>query len=291
MGWLITVAAFILINALLTLCERVEKLEEVVQRLDLLNRLKRKYGPSLEDILQFKDILASKMFDLDEKRGRLDQLTNDRKELESIIIKRAGALSEKRKKTAGKFEKAVEKELRNLHMAETIFRVSFSGEDDGKEESDEDLIKDIGPHGLDRVEFIISPNVGEELRPLSKIASGGELSRIMLAVKTILARTESVETIIFDEVDSGISGATAEVVGKKLLSLAGFHQMLCITHLPQIASQGKTHFQVSKVVTAGRTLTVITELDYDSRVREIARLLAGREITPRALAHAREMLG
>lgn len=268
-----------------------DRLEEVVQRLDLLNRFKRKYGPTLEDILQFKDILTSKMFDLDEKRESLDQLVTDRKELESAIIKRAGVLSEKRKKAAGKFEKAVEKELHNLNMAETRFRVSFSGEDDENKESDEDLLKDIGPHGLDRMEFIISANVGEELKPLSKIASGGELSRIMLAVKTILARTESVETIIFDEVDSGISGATAEVVGKKLDSLAGFHQMLCITHLPQIASQGKTHFQVSKVVTAGRTQAVIKELDYDSRVREIARLLAGREITPKALAHAREMMG
>jgi DNA repair protein RecN (Recombination protein N) len=137
---------------------------------------------------------------------------------------------------------------------------------------------------------MISPNVGEELRPLVKIASGGELSRIMLAMKTILARSASIETVIFDEVDAGISGATAEVVGEKLHSLSAIHQILCITHLPQIASQGKTHFLVKKEVSEGRTEAVITELEQESRVQEIARLLGGREITASAVAHAREML-
>jgi DNA repair protein RecN (Recombination protein N) len=145
--------------------------------------------------------------------------------------------------------------------------------------------------GLDQVEFMISPNVGEELRPLARIASGGELSRIMLALKTILARTGSVETVIFDEVDSGISGATAEVIGEKLSSLATYHQILCITHLPQIASQGQNHFLVSKEVLNGRTQTSISGLEPEERVREIARLLGGKEITERAVAHAREMLG
>ena len=138
---------------------------------------------------------------------------------------------------------------------------------------------------------MISPNVGEELRPLSRIASGGELSRIILALKTILARSGSVETIIFDEVDSGISGATAAVIGEKLLTLAQYHQMLCITHLPQIASQGENHFLVKKKVAQGRTQTVISEMDTGARIQEIARLLGGREITPAAVARAREMLG
>ena len=138
---------------------------------------------------------------------------------------------------------------------------------------------------------MICPNVGEEMRPLAKIASGGELSRLMLAVKTILARSGTIETVIFDEVDTGIGGGTAEVVGKKLLSLAKYHQILCITHLPQIASQGKTHFLVIKEIRDARTQATISELDPESRIQEIARLLAGREITPRAVAHAREMLG
>ena len=125
---------------------------------------------------------------------------------------------------------------------------------------------------------------------MAKIASGGELSRILLALRTILARTSSVETLIFDEVDSGISGATADVVGGKLFSLSKYHQILCITHLPQIATQGRTHFLVAKEVHEGRTQTVISELDPDKRVEEIARLLGGQEITPRTIAHAKEML-
>jgi DNA repair protein RecN (Recombination protein N) len=137
---------------------------------------------------------------------------------------------------------------------------------------------------------MLSPNVGEDLKPLSKIASGGELSRIMLAMKTILARSSSVETIVFDEVDSGIGGATAEVVGDKLRSLAGYHQILCITHLPQIASKGMTHFMVEKQVVEGRTATVISELDYEDRVKEIARLLGGKKVSQKAVAHARELL-
>jgi DNA repair protein RecN (Recombination protein N) len=140
------------------------------------------------------------------------------------------------------------------------------------------------------VEFMLSPNVGEELRPLARVASGGELSRIMLALKTILAKTGSVETIIFDEVDSGISGATAEVIGEKLLCLGSYHQILCITHLPQIASQGQTHFLARKGVMGGRTQTNISELDREGRIQEIARLMGGRKISARAVAHAKEML-
>jgi len=138
---------------------------------------------------------------------------------------------------------------------------------------------------------MISPNVGEELKPLSRIASGGELSRIMLAMKTILARTGSVETLVFDEVDSGIGGATAEVVGEKLQSLADYHQLLCITHLPQIAIKGQTHFLVEKRVKDSRTQTFISEVGSEERVKEIARLLGGKRVTEQAIAHAREMLG
>ena len=267
------------------------RLEEVAERLELLNRLKRKYGPTLEDVFRFRDKLASMMYDMDEKGEKLDQLTKERQALEAAVLDRAGELSEKRKKAAGVLEKAVEKELHQLHMEKTRFQARFDREGDGPGGPAGKSIEHVRADGFDRVEFMISPNVGEELRPLSKIASGGELSRIMLAVKTILARTASVETIIFDEVDAGISGATAEVVGEKLLSLAEYHQLLCITHLPQIATQGQVHFMVRKEVAGGRTHTTISELAAEERVQEIARLLGGREITPRAVAHAREMLG
>ena len=266
-------------------------LEDVLERLEFINRLKRKYGPTIDDVLQFKNKLTSLIYNLDEKKDLLSKIIKERQKIEKDMIGKAKALSEKRKKAAKKLEKAVEKELRFLHMKQTKFQVRFDEDPYEEGKSREDIVEKIWADGFDYVEFMISPNIGEELRPLSKIASGGELSRIMLAIKTILARVASVETIIFDEVDSGISGATAEVVGKKLQSLAEYHQMLCITHLPQIASQGQTHFLVRKEVVDGRTQTFISELDHKGRIQEIARLLGGREITPRAVAHAREMLG
>ena len=266
------------------------RLEEVEERLELLNGLKRKYGPTLEDVLKYKNKLAAMMYDLDEKKGKLDKLGRERQGLETDLMSRAAALSRKRQKAAGGLGKAVEKELKDLHMAETKFKVKFD-EGYGEQRELQDVkVEEVRLDGLDQVEFMISPNIGEDLRPLARIASGGELSRIMLALKTILARTASVETVIFDEVDSGISGATAEVIGDKLSSLAAYHQILCITHLPQIASQGKNHFLVSKGVFSGRTQTIISGLEPEERVQEIARLLGGKAITPRAVAHAREML-
>ena len=267
------------------------RLEELEERFEFLNGLKRKYGPTLEDVLKYKNKLASMMCDLDEKKGKLDKLERECQDLETGLMSRAAALSKKRQKAAGGLEKAVEKELKDLHMAETKFKVKFDQRHDEQRELQDVKVEEVKLDGLDQVEFMISPNIGEDLRPLARIASGGELSRIMLALKTILARTASVETVIFDEVDSGISGATAEVIGEKLSSLAAYHQILCITHLPQIASQGQNHFLVSKEVFNGRTQTIISGLEPEERVQEIARLLGGREITPRAVAHAREMLG
>jgi len=266
------------------------RLEEVMERLEILNRLKRKYGPTLTDVLQTRDRLAAMMYDLDGKKESLSLLEKEGEGLDTDLMRRAVALSEKRKRAATELENAVEKELQYLHMGETRFTVRFDKEHGDNGKDGKGRAGAMRADGLDRPEFLISPNVGEELRPLSKIASGGELSRIMLAIKTILARTASVETIIFDEVDSGISGATAEAVGQKVLSLAGFHQIICITHLPQIASQGKTHFLVKKEVSGGRTHTNILALEDEARIREIARLLGGKEITSSALAHAREML-
>ena len=267
-----------------------QKLEDVAERLEFINRLKRKYGPTIEEILKLGDKLKSEIYHLDEKREKLDRLIQRIKEVEADILQRAISISKKRKKAAKIFEEAVEKELAGLHMGNTMFSVKFYEEFQGREDMEERTTNEINADGFDRVEFMISPNVGEELRPLFKIASGGELSRIMLAMKTILAKTASVETIIFDEVDSGISGAAAEIVGEKILSLAEYHQILCITHLPQIASQGQTHFLVKKEISRDRTQTILYELTPEERVEEIARLLGGRKITAHAMAHAREFL-
>lgn len=267
------------------------RLEEVEERLQLLNRLKRKYGATLQDIMNFRDTLSKMIDNLDQKREERKRIKKDLKGMERDIISKASILSKKRKRVAKGLEKSVKSEIGLLDMGGTRFEVRFHSEGVGDEDDSGDGMKAIRAEGYDRVEFMLSPNIGEELRPLFRIASGGELSRIMLALKTILARTASVETVIFDEVDSGIGGATAEVVGEKLNSLADYHQILCITHLPQIASQGDTHFLVKKKVKERRTQTIISELDPEERVREIARLLGGKVISPQAIAHAKEMLG
>ena len=261
------------------------RLEHVSERLNALTRLKRKYGPELEDVLRFKDELGSQMSQMDIRGKRLSDLEETAQRLENDLHQKAMALSAERRKGADLFKEELERELRLLHMNRTEFQVHFQKNRPGEEDVR------IGPDGIDRMEFMISPNPGEALKPLSKIASGGELSRIMLAIKSILAKTGSVETLIFDEVDAGISGATAEVVGKKIETLADYHQILCITHLPQIASQGRTHFTVKKEVISDRTEVSIYCLNPEERVHEIARLLGGSEITPQALAHAEDMLG
>ena len=272
-----------------TLLSDPRRLNEVEERLQLLNRLKRKYGPSLEEIGRFRDQISHMMEDLDEKRKDLESLQKEFNNVEGEIVRQSSLLSEKRKGVAADFEEAIKSELRLLDMGGTQFEVRFQL-DDVAGAFEQTPMKSLKPDGSDRVEFMLSPNVGEELKPLARIASGGELSRIMLAMKTVLGRTTSVETIIFDEVDSGIGGGTAEVVGEKLRSLAQVHQILCITHLPQIASKGPTHFLVRKRIMDGRTDAVIGELNSEERVKEIARLLGGKSLTPKAIAHAKELL-
>lgn len=267
------------------------RLDEVEERLQLINSLKRKYGPTIEDIFKFREKISKLMESIDHREKELEDLNKLLKELEKDIVSMATALSKKRELTGKKLERSVEIELSLLDMKGTRFEIRFGREGAGTDDDQKGLMDAIREDGFDQVEFMLSPNVGEDLRPLSKIASGGELSRIMLALKTILAGRRSVETIIFDEVDSGIGGATAEVVGEKLLSLAEYHQILCITHLPQIASKGEAHFLVTKRVKHSRTQTIISELDHKGRIEEIARLLGGKVISEQALAHAKEMLG
>ncbi len=258
-----------------------QRLEAVEERLVLLHRLKRKYGPTLEDVLERRRRLEEGLETQDSRKEALESLMRDQQALEKELRERCQSLSRARRQACSKLESALERELRQLHMPHTRFQVAWQQVDDADH---------WRPEGADRAEFMISPNPGEALRPLVRIASGGELSRVMLAMKTILARQGTVETLVFDEVDAGIGGAAAEVVGRKLVNLSRFHQVICITHLPQIASQGPTHYLVRKSVAAGRTETAISELNPEQRVEEIARLLAGRRITAQARAHARELL-
>ena len=268
------------------------RLEAVEERLDLINKLKRKYGDSLDGVFAHSKAIS---LELAEVENVDEQITVTEKKLTGCHNRLAEAalnLSQKRRKTARALEHAVEAELKNLKMDQSRFEVALHQVPTGDKTSA--FLKVNGMHvfesGLDRAVFRIAPNVGEELKPLTAIASGGELSRIVLALKSILAATDAVETVVFDEVDAGIGGGTAEVVGQKLLELSTHHQVICITHLPQIAKFGAHHFSISKRVVKGRTLTAITVLDEKSRVEELARMLGGVDITPTTLNHARELL-
>ncbi len=253
------------------------RLEEVENRLDEIQRLKRKYGSTVEEILLFKKRIdeALRSFTFDEERlSKLEEgLTPLRMEVENL----AQRLSRERKRVASELKRSVERELSSLGMRRTTFEVHL------EEQS-------LSSKGIDRVEFLISPNVGEAVRPLAKIASGGELSRIMLAMKRILARVGGCQVLIFDEVDSGIGGAIAEVVGRKLKDLSKIHQVICVTHLPQIACFADQHHSVRKELRGGRTVTVVSRLEKEEVVEEIARMLGGVKVTEKTRAHAREMI-
>ena len=270
------------------------RLESVEERLDLLNRLKRKYGGSLDAVIERKHQIDRELADIEQLtdtiRDTEHELSGRHRELAAL----AEELSGKRKEAAAVFSRKVIEELAGLNMADTEFQVALKpvpvdAAADPFLSADEGRL--ITESGLDRAQFMIAPNVGEALKPLASIASGGELSRVVLALKAILAQNESVETVVFDEVDTGIGGGTAEMVGRKLLDLAGHHQIICITHLPQIAKFGRHHFRIEKHVTNGRTRTTISPLSDDERVRELARMLGGENLTTATLNHAREMLG
>ena len=266
------------------------RLDQVEERLQLINRLKRKYGQELKDISEFREKLTKQVNDTDQLENELRKCSEKLDILSMQLIKEANSLSKERKIVSTEMKKSVESELNQLEMTGTRFEVKFYDDRIPEEKDTPELLHKIGSEGYDRIEFMISTNPGEDLKPLSKIASGGELSRIMLALKTILARKTSVETIIFDEVDAGIAGATAEKVGEKIKELSQYHQILCITHLPQIASKGMNHFLVKKNIKDGRTQTFISELTSDERINEIARLMGGRVVSDQAIAHAKEML-
>jgi len=268
-----------------------KRLEQVEERLELIRRLKKKYGSTIEEILSFEEALSQRSDQLAQKQEELKKGEAELEEKWENLVTAALRLSEKRREVAKDLENKVEEELNQLGMSGTTFKIEFGPKAPSDSAASLELPESaVGPGGIDSVEFLIAPNVGEDLRPMAKIASGGELSRIMLALKTILARSSSVETLVFDEIDSGIGGATAAIIGEKLRSLARYHQIVCITHLPQIASSGELHFLVEKRVSEGRTRTYITALDTEDRINEIARLLGGKTISEKTLAHAREML-
>jgi DNA repair protein RecN (Recombination protein N) len=275
------------------------RLQQIEERLALLDRLKRKYGPSLTDVIARRDALRRELEDLQQGDDRVAQLEREHAKAREQYLAAARVLGKARRQAAVRFARELERLLAELAMERTRFEVRFGG-------PDETVPEESGwtAAGIDVAEFFVSPNPGEDLRPLARIVSGGELSRIMLAIKTLTFGTRlrrldlgpslpgsGARGLIFDEVDAGIGGRVADVVGRKLQTLGSAFQVLCITHLPQIAAYADTHFQIDKRVDARRTSTTVRRLDHEGRVNEIARMLGGAAITEGLRGSAREMLG
>jgi DNA repair protein RecN (Recombination protein N) len=263
-----------------------KRLEQIGDRLDLIQKLKKKYGATIEEILAFGAKAAAELGRMERRSEEIEGLKSEIQAIKFGLTDKAGELTRKRGAAAKDLEKKIEAELGHLGMKKTTFSVTISGESGG------DTLdgRKLGLRGGDRVEFLISPNPGEEPKPLAKIASGGELSRIMLALKTILVEGDEIPTLVFDEVDAGIGGAVAEEVGKKLKRIATKHQVFCITHLAQIASMATSHYGVAKSVKKDRTSTEVRLLDAKERVDEISRMLGGKTITDATIKHAEEMI-
>jgi DNA repair protein RecN (Recombination protein N) len=263
-----------------------DRLEQIGDRLDLLQKLKKKYGSTIDEIIEFGKNASAALERMERSTEEIERLRKEIQLIKSGLTTKAQELTKKRDAASRALEKKIEAELAQLGMKKTTFTVTITQEP-GQDTLDGHK---LGPRGADRVEFLISPNPGEEPKPLVKIASGGELSRIMLALKTILVEGDSIPTLVFDEVDAGIGGAVAEEVGKKLKSVATKRQVFCITHLPQIASMATSHYGVSKFVKKDRTSTEVRLLDKKERVDEVARMLGGKIITEATLKHAQEMI-
>ena len=257
------------------------ELDQVEERLDLLYRLRKKYGPTVEDMLSYLDRCRKELDQIQYADDTLARLEKDLKKAQKEAARRGEVLSQARREAAGALQARVQEELRQLDMPKVRFQTEFTpkGGEAGMDET-----------GLDEVQFLMSANLGEALKPIQKVASGGELARIMLALKNVLAEGDQIGTLVFDEVDTGVSGRAAQKVAEKMAQVARGKQVLCVTHLPQIAAMADTHFSVQKGEREGRTYTRLERLDRSQRREELARLIGGASITPSLLESAEELL-
>ncbi len=262
------------------------RLEQIDDRLDSIQKLKKKYGNTIEEILEFGVKATAELERMERSSEEIERIKSEIQAIKFGLTDKTNELTKKRGSAARDLEKKVEAELAHLGMKKTVFTVTITQEPGGDTLDGKRVI----PQGADRVEFLIAPNPGEEPKPLAKTASGGELSRIMLALKTILVEGDSIPTVVFDEVDAGIGGAVAEEIGKKLKRVASRRQVFCITHLPQIASLADSHYGVGKNVKNDRTITEVRLLDKKERIDEVARMLGGKTITEATMKHAEEMI-
>ena len=256
--------------------DELEKVNDIIAHIEML---KRKHGGSIESVIEYRDSIIQAELESGGCKAEINNLENKFQDLKKELLENSTKISQYRKATAIKLEKTIKNNLKHLNMADTIFKINLISDP-------ENIIET----GMDSCEFFISTNIGEELRPVAKIASGGEISRIMLAIKMALQSKDIVDTLIFDEIDSGISGATAERIGETFEKLAESHQILCITHLSQIAGKGDTHFKVSKNIKGERIVVNVNKLTKTDRIGEIATLISGQKITESSRKQAEELL-
>ncbi|TCZ77464.1 DNA repair protein RecN [Paenibacillus albiflavus] len=268
------------------------RLDQIEDRLDTISTLRKKYGATVPDVLQYLSTIQAELNTIENKDSLIEELENKLVKEEVTLAKAALELSERRRDIAVRLAAEIESELRDLHMERTVFKVHIG---QAETNQDEGIYCD-GMHykfsrdGIDQIEFMMSPNPGEPLRSLAKIASGGELSRIMLALKTIFARIDRVPVLVFDEVDTGVSGRAAQAIAEKMSQLSRYCQVFSITHLPQVASMADVHYSIHKDVEDGRTFTKVTDLDDSNRIEELARMLGGAVVTETTMQHSHEML-
>ena len=256
-----------------------DELEIINNIISHIEMLKRKYGGSIDSVIEYRDSIIQTEIESGGCNAEIDLLVNEVQQLKTELLECSKAISKYRKSTGIKLEKTIKDSLKHLNMSDTNFKIQLNSDPENIIES-----------GMDTCEFFISTNIGEELRPVTKIASGGEISRIMLAIKMALQSKDIVDTLIFDEIDSGISGATAERVGETFEKLAKSHQILCITHLSQIAGKGESHYKVSKKIKDDRIVVDINKLSKTNRIGEIATLISGRKVTESSRKQAKELL-
>lgn len=255
-----------------------ERLEEIEERLAVIKNLKRKYGDSIAQMLTYLAQITQELESTMQSENQLDQMEKQLQSLETTLIKQAEKISQMRHEISHYLSKEIMQELKELYLENTQFEVRFTKE------------RQLQSQGIDQVEFYLTTNPGEPLKPLVKVASGGELSRILLALKSIFSRSQQMTSIIFDEVDTGVSGRVAQAIAEKILKIAHASQVLCITHLPQVAAAADNQYLIQKQVTNGRTSTTVLPLSQDERVEEVARMLAGAEITDLTQKHAQELI-
>lgn len=254
------------------------RLNEIEARMNELNRLKKKYGATVKEMLSYKEQIESELNELQNKDTHVESLREEIETVKQKAFNEAKKLTEIRKKTAKKLEQEIKRELNDLYLQNATFKVDFSPS------------TQLHQNGMDEVSFLISTNIGEPLKDLSKVASGGELSRMMLALKKIFAKHDRINTVIFDEIDTGVSGRVAQAIAEKMYEISKSTQVLCITHLPQVAAMADEHLLIEKEAKNNRTHTIIHELNHDEKVEELGRMMTGATLTDTALEHSEQLL-